>query len=127
MESSTFDLVAASLRADAADITSFVEVLATKLVESFPGHVRVERGGGLLRGGKPVRRIAVELSDDRFVLEHDNGATACLRSRVVRGIALKSDRLELDAWIDLLSRSLVAQAEASEQGRGALERLLAGT
>jgi hypothetical protein len=124
MESSTFDLVAASLRADAVDIKSFVEALAMKLSESFPGHVRVERRGGLLRGAKPVRRIVVELGDDRYEVDHDEGVTICLRSTMVRGIALKTDRLELDAWIELLSRSLVAQAETSEHGRSALARLL---
>jgi hypothetical protein len=124
MESSTFDLVAASLRANALDIKSFVEALATKLAESFPGHVRVERRRGLLRGAKPVRRLIVELGNDRYELDHDDGVTSCSRSTLVRGIALKSDQLELEAWIDLLSRSLVVQAETSEQGRSALARLL---
>jgi len=124
MEGSTFDLVAASLRADAVDIRSFVEALATKLSASFPGHVRIERRGGRLRGRKEVRKIVVELGDDRYLLEHDDGVTSCFRSTLVRGIALRNDQLDLDAWIDLLSRSLVTQAEASEQGRDALARLL---
>ena len=124
MEGPSFDLVAASLRADAVDLKAFVEALATKLSETFPGHVRVERRGGLLRGSKPVRTISVVLGEDRFSLEHDSGAVACFRSPMVRGIALRNDRLELDAWIDQLSQSLVLQAEASEQGREALARLL---
>ena len=124
MESSTFDLVAASLRADAVDMKAFVEVLAMKLSESFPGHVRVERSGGLLRGGKPVRKIVVAFGDDRYELDHDDGVTVCSRSAMVRGIALRTEVLELDVWIDLLSRSLVLQAETSEQGRNALARLL---
>ena len=124
MESSTFDLVAASLRADAVDIKSFVEALAMKLSESFPGHVRVERRGGLLRGAKRVRRIVVELGDDRYEIDHEDGVTVCSRSKMVRGIALNTDRLELDAWIELLSRSLVAQAETTEHGRSALAQLL---
>jgi hypothetical protein len=124
MESSTFDLVAASLRADSVDIQAFVEALATKLSESFPGRVKVERSGGILRGAKPVRKIVVELGDDRYQLDHDHGAAVCSRSAMVRGIALRTEELGLDAWIDLLSRSLVLQAETSEQGRNALARLL---
>jgi hypothetical protein len=124
MEVSTFDLRAASVRADARDIRAFVEALATKLSEAFPEHVVVERRGRRLHGPKPVRRIVVPLGDDRFELAHDDGHVICLHATVVRGIALKTERLELDAWIDLLSRSLVTEAEASERGREALERLL---
>jgi hypothetical protein len=45
MDSPTFDLVAASLRADAADLTAFVEGLAERLGGAFGERVRVERGG----------------------------------------------------------------------------------
>jgi hypothetical protein len=124
MESPSFDLVAASLRADARDLKAFVEALAEKLTGSFPGLVQIERRGGFLRGPKPVRRIVVSFGDDRFTLDHDNGAVACQRSAMVRGVALRNEQLGVDAWIEELSRSLVKQAEASEQGREALGRLL---
>jgi hypothetical protein len=42
----------------------------------------------------------------------------------VRGIALKSEDLGVEAWIESLSRDLLALAESSERGRAALERLL---
>jgi hypothetical protein len=106
------------------DLKAFVEALATKLTDSFPGHVKVERGGGLLRGPKPVRKIVVELGDTLYELDHDAGEVVCFRRAMVRGIALRSDQLELGPWIDELSHGLVAQAEASEQGRAALARLL---
>jgi len=123
MGSEAFDLVAASLRADAVDLKAYVEALATKLTQSFPGHVQVERKGRL-GGQKTVRRIVAELGEDRFTLERDDSALACTRSTIVRGIALRNDRLDLGAWIDALSRSLVREAETSEQGRLALEQLL---
>jgi len=68
MGSEAFDLVAASLRADAVDLKAYVEALATKLTQSFPGHVQVERKGRRLGGPKTVRRIVAELGDDRFTL-----------------------------------------------------------
>ena len=124
MESSTFDLLAASLRADSGDVKAFVEALATKLSESFPGHVNVEHRGGLLRGAKPVKTITVALGDDRYELDHDAGRVVCIRRTVVRGIALKTEEIGLDAWIDALSHALVAQAETTERDRDALARLL---
>jgi hypothetical protein len=119
-----FDLLAASLRADAGDLRAFVEALATKLEGAFGGHVRVERKGGMFGGGKRVRRIALALGDDEYDLEHDNGVVACRRRTVVRGIALKNEELPLEAWIDAVSGALVQAAQSTERGRVALERLL---
>ena len=124
MSSTDFDLVAASLRADSADLEVFVEALAQKLTQSFPGHVKVERRKSLRPGAKPVRRITAELGDDRLELETENGRVACRRRELVRGIALRSEELDLGAWIDALSRALVTEAEHSERGRTALQQLL---
>ena len=119
-----FDLLAASLRADATDVRAFVEALATKLELSFPGQCRVERGGGLLAKKKRVRRIAVDLGESRYELAHDDGAVSARRSSVVRGIALKSEALSLEEWVNELVAQLSAEAERSERGREALHRLV---
>jgi hypothetical protein len=89
---------------------------------AFPDRARIERKG--LLGPKRVRRVAVNLGDDEYELEHDEGRVACRRRSVVRGIALKNEELPLDRWIDELSRGLVAEAGSTERGRQALERLL---
>jgi hypothetical protein len=125
-EPADLDLVAASLRADAADLDAFVEALAVRLEGALPGQVEVERKGGLLGGNKRVRRIAVSLGDQRYEADVDRGRVTCRRRSVVRGIALKTQELDLDAWIDALSRDLVEEGERSERGRQALARLLEG-
>ena len=119
-----FDLVAASLRADTSDLAIFVEALAVKLTDSFPAHVKVERKRSLLPGPKPVKKITAVLGDDGFDLEHESGDVSCHRRVLVRGIALRSEELELGPWIDALSRSLVAEAEKTERGRESLRQLL---
>ncbi len=123
-EAPNLDLVAASLRADAADLRVFVESLAAKLEQSFPGRCRVRRAGMLGKGS--VRQISVELGDGRYELTHDDGRISARRSSVVRGITLKSDELGLDEWIDSLAAEVVAEADRSEHGRLALEKLLSG-
>ena len=123
-EAPNFDLVAASLRADSADLRVFVESLAAKLDQSFPGRCRVRRAGMLGKGS--VRQISVELGDGRYELTHDDGRISARRSSVVRGIALKSDELGLDEWIDSLAAEVVAEADRSERGRLALEKLVGG-
>src|ERR1700690_2425429 len=124
MGASEFDLVAASLGADAGDLRAFVEALAEKLAVSLPGGVKIERKGSLLGGPKHVRRIALQLGDEQLELEHDAGRIAGVRRTVARGIALKNEEIDLDAWIDAVTRALVHEAQASERGREALERML---
>jgi hypothetical protein len=119
------DLLAASLRADASDSAAFLEALAARLEGALPGQVDVQRKGGLF-GGKRVRRIDVRLADRHYELEGDHGMLVGRRRSVVRGIALKSEELGVDAWIEGLSADLLALAQRSEQGRLALERLLTG-
>jgi hypothetical protein len=122
--SSQFDLVAASLRADAVDLEAFVEALAVKLTESFPSRVRVERKGGRLRGKPRVRRLAVSLGDDEYEVTNDDGQVSCRRKVMVRGITLRSEQLPVEGFIDALSAELVAEAEKTESDRVALQRML---
>jgi hypothetical protein len=119
-----FDLVAASLRADADDLRVFVESLAKKLAQLFPGRCRVQRAGVFGKGS--VREVSVEIGDSRYELVHDDGAVSARRSSVVRGITLKSEKLALDEWIDSLAEQVVAEADRSERGRLALQKLLSG-
>jgi hypothetical protein len=127
MEDPGFELVAASLRADATDLSAFVEALAVKLEGALPGGVRVERrGGGLFSREKRVRRISVSFDETRYDLEREDGTLRTSRRNEVRGIVIKSEPLDLDQWIEGLSRELAAQARESERARIALQRLLEG-
>jgi len=122
--SSQFDLLAASLRADAVDLKAFVEALAAKLGESFPSRVRVERKGGVLRGKGRVRKLVVRLGESEFELASDEGQISCSRRVMVRGIALRTEQLGIEQWIDALATELLAEAGTTESDRLALEQML---
>ena len=122
MEAGRFDLLAASLRADARDLNAFFEVLASKLSASFPESTNVDREG--FRGRGRVKSISVNFGEHRYDLARNAADVTCLRAHAVRGIVLKNEVLELDDWIDSLSCDLSEAAEQSERGRLALERLL---
>ena len=121
-----FDLIAASLRADAADSRGLAEALAVRLETALPTQTRIHRRSRkLLSREKVVKAIEVDAGENRYALTvEDNGALQTTRSAAVRGIVLKNDPLPLDEWIDGLARDIAEQARASEQGRQALERLL---
>ena len=119
-----FDLLTAALRADARDLKVFMESLAIKLEEAIPGHVRVERRRAGLFGAKAVARIVVDIGDQRLELHVGASALQPRLAKLSGGIVLKSEPLEIDAWLQALARALAAEAGQSETTRRALARLL---
>jgi hypothetical protein len=119
-----FEQLAAGLRADSRDLSTFLEVMADKFTGALPGRVKVEYQGGMLRRNKQVRRILIQLGEDRFEVAREQGGVLARRVRVVRGIALKTEELAVDSWLAELSRALVREGQATSEGRTALERLL---
>jgi len=120
-----FDLLAASLRADSADLAAFAEALAAKLEEALPDRTQVERrGDGMFSRSKHVRVISVRMDDGVYSIVFDGGSASAERRTDVRGVTIKRDALPVDEWIDALSRALAELAARSEQARTSLGRLL---
>ena len=63
-----FELVAASIRADASDLKTFLDVLAVKLEQALPGMVFIEREGGLFKRERKVRVIRIQIEDKLYDL-----------------------------------------------------------
>lgn len=125
MDDMDFEMVASALRADTADLSVFMEVLANKLEDALPHQTQVERkGAGLFSKVKRVQRVTVDMDGMKYDIRNNNGRVTAARSKAVRGIVLKNEEIPLDAWIDALSHDLAQQAQSSEQARVALERLL---
>jgi transcriptional antiterminator Rof (Rho-off) len=124
-EERSFDLDAAGLRADDADLAVGVEVLASKLEAALPAECRVERRArGLFDRRKVVETIEVSMGGARYSLRLDRGAVAASREQEVRGVVIKREPLSLEAWMRRLEDDLREQAQTSAQARAALERLL---
>jgi len=125
VEDLDFDMVAASLRADAGDMRSFTRVLAAKLEDALPQQTQVERkSGGLFSREKTIQSVTVDLGDERYMLVATRGTAETRRLRVVRGIVLKAEVVPLEEWIDALSAALAQEARSSERARLSLERML---
>ena len=117
------DILAGSLRADAGDMKTFVEILAKKLEDTFPNRVKIQRKG-LPGTARPVVHLALSFSESQFELDNNKGQVSTRRRKMVRGVALNTEELSLDAWIDQLSAALIDEANRSEADRLALERML---
>jgi hypothetical protein len=122
----TFDLPAASLRADEAELTTSIDVLAATLEQSLPQIASVERRkvGGFRSKRREVQRIAVALGEEQFELRCTAQGIQCTRHKVVRGITLSRQELPMASWITELIAGVGRRAEVSEQDRIALEGLL---
>jgi hypothetical protein len=118
------DLLAASLRADSTDVSTFVESLAAKLEEAVPGRVRVQRRRVGMFGAKKVRTVAVDLDDRRFELLSEGAGVQTRCAKLSGGIVLKNEELQTDAWLATLGEALATEAQRNETTRRALERLL---
>jgi hypothetical protein len=125
-----FDMVAAALRQDAADVATYARVLTVTLVDVLPpGSVDVEYERSLsdrLKGreGRPSR-IVVRLGERTLSLAGGGRPVAEIHHEV-RGVVLSRDQVSLDVWVQALARELVAQADASARAGEALRRLITG-
>jgi hypothetical protein len=126
-----FDMVAAALRQDAADVATYARVLTVTLADVLPpGSVEVEYERSLsdrLKGreGHPSR-IVVRLGERTLFLAGGGRPVAEIHHEV-RGVVLSRDQVTLDVWVQALARELVAQADASARAAKALRRLVTGT
>jgi hypothetical protein len=122
MAEDSFDLDAAGLRADGADLATYVEVLARKLEDALPGQTEVRRRSkGFLSREKVVDTIEVTLGEFRYTLQRDG---RCSRAKEVRGVVIKREELGLEAWVGGLAGELRELAAGNAEARAALERLV---
>jgi hypothetical protein len=119
------ELFAASLRADKADLKTFLDALAVKLEGSLPDFTRITRQGSIFSRERPVKEIAVSLGEFQYRIGRERqGSLVAVRAHVVRGIVLKTEQITVDLWIQELSEALAQLADQSAQARTTLERFL---
>lgn len=108
----------------AADQRDFLERLAQMLERALPDTTEVRRKGGLF-SKKTVQKVTVALGENRYTLEDTgSGPLQASRTRVVRGIALKTEPVAVQDWLAELGAELDTQAQTNAAAREALSRLV---
>lgn len=120
------DLATASLVADGTDVGILLKVLATQLQEGFGDRVTVTREGGLFRKSDKVRAIEVDLGADVFSAEVVKSRVSCTVAHSSGGIRIRSEQVEMDAWVKRLLTALQAEAAHNQAARQALENIIIG-
>jgi hypothetical protein len=128
----SFDLVAAALRADSADVAVYARVLTDSLGDALPeGVVSVvrERTARDRMRGRPgeVSKITVRLGEQVLTLTSQRGQLIAEVCKEVRGVVLSRRPAPVDEWLAELARGLVAYADQNAQAAQMLRRLVAGS
>jgi hypothetical protein len=125
------ELIAASLRADTADLEIYARVLSTNLVETLPpGSVKLERKRSMSdraagREGQVVS-VDVSLGDQRMTLTMAKHGPVGEVSKQVRGIVLSRQQVGLDVWIETLAVAISEAARSNARAREVLQRFVLG-
>ena len=128
----SFEMVAAALRSDSADVAVYARVLTDSLGDALPaGVVTVDRPRTMSdrMRGRPgeVTKITVRLGDQVLTLGVQDGRPAAEICREVRGVVLSRRPVQLTEWAAELAKALVTYADQNAQAAQVLRRLVTGT
>lgn len=120
------ELAAASLRADGSDVRLLVKVLVDKLADALGPRLEVKRSGGRFRKPAEIQSIRITIDDDTFDAEVDGDVLRCTIGHSSGGIRIRSEKVDLDAWLKRLLVVLQSEAAHSQAVRQALETIVIG-
>lgn len=100
--------------------------LARLLQDALGEEVEIHRAGGFF-AKKEMSGLAFTLGEWRYALEDaggdpKTGPLAATRTRVVRGIALKTEELSMSDWMEEVGLALEVEAQKNEAAHAALSK-----
>jgi len=119
------ELLTHDLRGGVQDSKALLEQLAQRWQSLLPHHTTLEYHKGFLGlgGKKGLARVRICLGNDEFVLENEAGRIAASRKHVVHGVALSSQTLPLELWLEQMLSALEFEAQHSRAVQDTLEQL----
>ena len=114
--------LATTFSSHANDIQKLLDSLAGMLeTAAFAPFSKVERSGLFT---KKVSAVKIEVKTIVFRLESGSGAPVAIKSKTVRGIALKNETVPLRQWLEEVSHALADLATESKDAHQALQRFV---
>jgi hypothetical protein len=106
-----------------SDQRPLLQLLASSFEKAFPGQIKTQTKG--LFGGKHIVSLEVTLGDYVYTIEDPGrGSLVATRKKLVRGIALKTEPLPMQACLDELAQELEIRAKSSSETHRALAESL---
>ena len=111
------DQIAAGMALDLANVDAFLTRLAWTLQQGYAEHSRVQSSNNF------VTYVEVWLEPDQFILTRQGRETIAEHKKVVRGVALRTKRLQLDDWHRLLCEALARHANDNARAAWVLQQI----
>jgi len=111
------DQIAAGMALDLANIDAFFAKLASTLHQGFHEHTKIQANGTY------VMSIEIDLTPEHFVARREGSQVVAQHKKVVRGIALKTQTLALDRWVEKLTHALASHANQNARAAWVLGQL----
>jgi hypothetical protein len=109
------------------DQQALLDRLAVFLEATLPHQTSIKRTHGVL-GPRRATGLTIELAGERYTLaEAQHAELEATRVHVVRGVAVRKERLSVDDWLTQLGEALAGELERTEASRAALDQLLHGS
>ena len=109
--------IAAGMRLDLTNIDQFLGQLANTLHAGYAECTRIQAVG------PTVHAIEVTIEPDGYAIRRDGSGVVAQYKKLVRGIALKTQTLPVDQWVDMLTKSLARQAQSNARAAWVLAQL----
>lgn len=120
------ELAVAALGSNATDVRILLKLLVDSLATTLGSRLAVERGGGLLRKSQEIKAVQVGFGEDVLRAEIEGASVRCTIGHSSGGIRIRSEQVDIDAWLKRLLGLLQAEAVRSESVRLALENIMIG-
>ncbi len=119
------ELLTLELRGGAQDAQELLEQFAQRWQQLLPNQTQVRYHHAFLGLGprQGIAQIEIHLGEDVFALEDDHKRIHALRRHVVHGVALSSESLPLEGWLEALLEALERESNHSRALQDALEQL----
>ena len=102
---------------DFANVDAFLARLAWTLTQGFSEHARIEQSGSW------ITSVEVWLEPDQFIVRREGRQAVAEHKKIVRGVALRTKRLQLDDWHHLLCEALARHANDNARAAWVLKQI----
>jgi hypothetical protein len=119
-------LAVSSLASNSTDTRIMLKVLVSQLADVLGSRLTVENAGGRFRKSDEIKTVRITLGDDTLQADVDGGSVRCSIGHASGGIRIRSEQVNMDAWLTRLLTTLRDEAAHSEQTRLALEHIVIG-
>jgi hypothetical protein len=120
------NMALSTLQSNSTDSRLMLKLLVRQLSEVLGDRLQTERAGGRFRKSEEIKAVQITLGDDTLRADVEGASVRCSIGHASGGIRIRSEQVDMGAWLTRLLTILHKEALHSEQTRLALEQIVIG-